>query len=117
MFTYPDGMSTDDYQFPDHNPRFLDEVVAIATPDILLACGGNKMCIYDAVETGNIDVGLDTMEIIDVIEEDERIACECFVQILLYSIVGRRCPCCTVSVLYSEVYVIQGVFCTVLIVK
>ncbi len=80
LFTYPDGMTVADYAFPDHVPPYLDEVLAAATPEVLSACGANKMCIYDAVETNDIAIGLDTMETVNRIEADEKLACEYFVQ-------------------------------------
>ena len=61
LFTYRGGQTYLDYAHPNHVPSFVDEVVAAATPDILEACGTNQECIFDATETGNINVGLQTM--------------------------------------------------------
>ncbi len=87
LFTYPDGMTFANYAFPNHDPPYLDEVVAAVTDtQILAACGGNKMCIYDAFETDDISIGLDTMETVDRIEEDDKLACKC------YRIMHGHCP-------------------------
>ena len=76
LFTYPEGRTYLDYAHPDHVPVSPDEVVAIATPEVLAACGTNKECIFDAVETGDISVGLETMGTIETNLADEAEACE-----------------------------------------
>ncbi len=63
---------------------FVDEVVENAPSDIVEMCGGNIRCIFDATQTGNIDVGLNTMNTEDTNMEDRiitgmylrRISCE-----------------------------------------
>lgn len=60
LFTYREGQTYLDYAHPNHVPSFIDEVVAAATPNILEACGSNLECIFDATETGDINVGLQT---------------------------------------------------------
>ena len=61
LFTYPEGTSAEDYAHPDHVPEFLDEVISTATVEVLSACGDSVQCIYDASQTGDINIGLETM--------------------------------------------------------
>ena len=60
LFTYPTDLSTDDFIFSNHVPIFVDEIQA--SPEVLAACGDNERCIFDASQTGNLDIGLDTMQ-------------------------------------------------------
>ena len=62
LFTYPPGSSAADFSVPDHEPDFVDEVVANATQEVLDLCGTNVRCIFDATQTGDVNVGLDTMQ-------------------------------------------------------
>ena len=71
VFTYPEGNTALDFAFPDHIPQFLDEVVATASVNVLTACGDSVQCIFDASQTGNISIGLETM-IINVANVDYR---------------------------------------------
>lgn len=70
-------MSTADYSFPDHIPPFLDQVVASAPSEIVTQCAGNKQCIFDAVQTGNPQIGTDTLDTINSNTEDVMTASEC----------------------------------------
>ena len=76
LFTYSDGHTYLDYAHPDHIPPFLDDVIAGATPEVLAACGTNLECIYDSLETGDINVGLETMSTLGVNFDDEAQACK-----------------------------------------
>ncbi len=67
-----------DFTVLDHNPPFLDEVVANASSEVLEMCGDNVECIFDSIETGDINIGLETMTIISKIDEDEKLACTLF---------------------------------------
>ena len=78
LFTYPEGMTAADYAVLDHDPPYLDEVLAAAPADILLVCGDNVECIFDSIETGNTDIGLETMNMISTIDEDEKLTCTLF---------------------------------------
>lgn len=69
-------MSATDFSFPDHIPLSLDEVVAGATQEVQDACQGNVKCIFDATQTGNMDIGLNTMQTEEVFMEDQMIACK-----------------------------------------
>ncbi len=60
FFTYPEGMSAANYSFPDHIPVFLDELGDIPQ-EVLDVCGDNAECIFDATQTGNLDIGLETL--------------------------------------------------------
>lgn len=61
LFTYPEESTTADYQFPNHMPVFLTNVLATAPQDVLDACGDNNDCIFDAIQTGDINIGIQTM--------------------------------------------------------
>ena len=61
LFKYPEGMSAEDFAHPEHIPEFLDEVVSTASIEVLTACGDSVQCIYDASQTGDISIGLETM--------------------------------------------------------
>ncbi len=76
LFTYPEGLTAADFAVLDHDPPYLDEVVAMASAEVLQACGDNVECIFDTMETGDINIGLETMTMISIIDEDERLACK-----------------------------------------
>lgn len=65
LFTYPNGTSFSDYYFPDFVPPYLQEVVNNAPPDIVNMCSGNQQCIFDAVETGDNNIGMGTSNVMD----------------------------------------------------
>ena len=73
LFTYPEGMGPEDFSFPNHVPRFLDEVVAEASQDVMDACDGDLMCIFDAIQTGNTAIGLMTKTLIETDIENRNI--------------------------------------------
>lgn len=53
-------MSAANYSVPDHEPVYLDELGDIDQA-VLDACGDNAECIFDATQTGNLDIGLETL--------------------------------------------------------
>lgn len=61
LFTYPDGTTAQDFQHPDHMPVFLDDVLANAPQHINDTCNNNTDCIFDAIQTGDLSMGLQTM--------------------------------------------------------
>ncbi|XP_064388044.1 uncharacterized protein LOC135336225 isoform X3 [Halichondria panicea] len=61
FFTYPEGMSAADYSFPNHEPIFADEAADSVPQDVLDACGDNQECIFDAIQTGNLEIGMETL--------------------------------------------------------
>ncbi len=71
LFTYPEGLTTEDFAVLDHDPPYLDEVVANASAEVRQMCGDNVECIFDSIETGDINIGVETMTIISQIDEDE----------------------------------------------
>ncbi len=79
LFTYPKGLTTEDFSVLFHDPPYLDEVVATASAEVLQMCGDNVECIFDSIETGDINIGLETMTMISIIDEDEKLACTLFV--------------------------------------
>ena len=62
LFTYPDGLSATNFSHPEHIPNFLDEVVSSTTDEIRSACNDNTQCIFDATETGDLAVGMATLQ-------------------------------------------------------
>ena len=76
MFTYPPGMSSVDFSFPDHIPLFVNEVFGDASPEVLDACGDNIQCIFDATQTGDVNIGLVTMQTDGENNENQAIACK-----------------------------------------
>ena len=83
LFTYPEGLTTEDFAVRDHDPPYLDEVVATASAEVLQMCGDNVECIFDSIETGDINIGLETVTMISIIDEDEKLACTLIHLILL----------------------------------
>ena len=78
LFTYPAGLGPGNFSHPYHIPAFLDEVVANASPEVLAACGNNTECIFDASETGDISIGLETMATNDINTNDQEQASKLF---------------------------------------
>lgn len=75
-FTYPDGLSPANFSNPDHLPRFLDDVLTNATDEIRSMCGDNAECIFDATETGDTSIGLETLNTNQNNNNDQMIACK-----------------------------------------
>lgn len=48
---------------PSFVPDFVADVVKNASQEVLDACNGDTQCIYDAVQTNNLEVGLSTTTI------------------------------------------------------
>lgn len=65
LFTYPTGMSAEDFSFPNHIPTFLDDVLAGAPQELMDQCGSDSMCIFDATQTGDVAIGLETKTLIE----------------------------------------------------
>ena len=61
LFRYPPGQTANDYAHRDHVPVFLQDVANGADPQVVAACGGDRLCIFDALQTGNINIGVATM--------------------------------------------------------
>ena len=76
LFTYPYGLTAANFSFPDHMPRFLDEVVANASADIIALCGDNAECIFDATETGDTNIGLESLSTNQENTNDQMIICK-----------------------------------------
>ena len=76
-------MSADNFSMPDHVPAFVDEVVAGASMEVIDSCGGNERCIFDASQTGNLDIGLTTMVIDKMNEENEMLAGKMIMTIII----------------------------------
>ncbi len=53
-------MSAANYSFPNHVPIFADETENVPD-DVLAACGDNQECIFDAIQTGNLEIGMETL--------------------------------------------------------
>ena len=61
---------------PDHMTTFLDEVVEGASNETRALCGDNAQCIFDATETGNMEIGLETLQTNQENVNDQIVACE-----------------------------------------
>jgi len=61
LFTYPAGIGVAEYAHPEHTPTFLSDIVDQVDPVLLAACRDNKECIFDASQTGDVNIGLETM--------------------------------------------------------
>ena len=72
-------MTAEDFSFPNHVPGFLDEVLAGASQEVVDVCGSDSMCIFDATQTGDLAIGIETMTLIET-------------DILNREIVGKSCP-------------------------
>ncbi len=110
LFTYPGGLSALNYSFPDHVPLFLDEVFATASQEILDLCQGNIRCIYDAVQTGNLDIGRDTMTIEETNTDDRMIASKSLLVAILFCYLFGGCCLMLLCVLDEFVVVVAVVF-------
>ena len=61
---------------PDHMPIFLDEVLDAASNETRALCGDNPECIFDATETGNMEIGLETLQTNQENVNDQIVACK-----------------------------------------
>ncbi|XP_033120224.1 uncharacterized protein LOC117119508 isoform X1 [Anneissia japonica] len=77
FFTYTPGNTYSDINDLQFVPMFTDELISEADNEFLQnvqeACGTSKECLYDALVTKNIAIGISTKETNDVFEEDEMI--------------------------------------------
>ena len=48
---------------PSFFPAFVSDLIGNASAEIREACGNDEQCIYDALQTGNVEVGLTTLQI------------------------------------------------------
>ena len=69
-------MSAENFTHHYHVPEFLDEVVSTATVEVLTACGDSVQCVFDASQTGDISIGLETMVTSEVNTENRLEASE-----------------------------------------
>ena len=74
LFTYPVGTSFIDYTFPDHIAPLLSDVVASAPASVVEMCNSNPQCIFDAVQTGDLAIGMGTLDTIDSNNNDVMVA-------------------------------------------
>ena len=63
LFTYGEGKSWEDYYDPNYKPTYD---ITFSDPKIEAAaianCKGDKFCLFDIAATGNIDVGMSTLQ-------------------------------------------------------
>ena len=57
-------------------PMFLDEVLDSASNEIRDLCGNDNECIFDVTETGNMEIGLETLQTSQDNNNDQMIACK-----------------------------------------
>ena len=62
LFYYPNNTGPKDFAFPRHEPPFIDEldVSAITDPALREACGNDRVCLYDGIQTGDVEVAAQT---------------------------------------------------------
>ena len=65
-------------------PTFLNQVLDTASNDTRALCGNNNECIFDATETGSMDIGLETLQTSQDNNNDQMIACK-FWSITIYN--------------------------------
>lgn len=66
LFYYPDGSGPADFSFPDYVPLFIDEaeftnLATAADENLITACGGDQRCLFDSIQTGDVEVGSHNM--------------------------------------------------------
>jgi hypothetical protein len=57
-------------------PAFLDEVLNTASSETRALCGNNPECIFDASETGSMEIGLETLQTNQDNNNNQMIACK-----------------------------------------
>ena len=68
IFTYPPGQNPRDFSNPSHVPPFLDEIET-TNSTLLELCGDNAQCLFDVVQTGDENVGRDTLQFEEQVTE------------------------------------------------
>lgn len=63
-------------------PVFLNDVLAAASNEIHELCANNMECIFDTVQTGNSEIGLETLETQQTNMKDQTIVCKLYLLIL-----------------------------------
>ena len=57
-------------------PTFLNDVLDSASNETRDACGNNPECIFDATETGSMEIGMETLQANQENNNNQMIACE-----------------------------------------
>ena len=57
LFAYPSGQTYLNYSYPDHVPRYSDEIDPALFVNFTTGCNNNSICLYDALESGDITLG------------------------------------------------------------
>ena len=60
MFVFPDCVLQDVFFDGAFRPAFLN--VSGLSPEIITLCGGNRECLYDASQTGNLVIAAQTAQ-------------------------------------------------------
>lgn len=76
LFTYPVDSGPANFSFPDHLPAFLEDIVENVPQEIRDACGDDPQCIFDYSETGNEEIGMETLNTNMENENDQIQACK-----------------------------------------
>ena len=63
LFTYPAGLGIANFSNPNHIPVFLDEIDSTTRQQAAKVCGNNIQCIFDFVQTGNMQLAQNTQYI------------------------------------------------------
>jgi len=64
IFTYANDEGVNTFSDPDHIPPFLDEIRDnLANNSTLVeVCGNNSQCLFDVGQTGDENVGMDSLQ-------------------------------------------------------
>ena len=64
IFTYGLNENVAAFSNPDHVPPFLDEIISNLERNSTLTemCGNNLQCLFDLDQTGDVNVGMDTLQ-------------------------------------------------------
>jgi len=64
IFTYASNESVSTFSHPNHMPPFMDEINSRLEENSALVeiCQNNTQCLFDADQTGDVNVGMDTLQ-------------------------------------------------------
>ena len=62
LFTYENGESVNTFSDPGHIPPFLDDILLDSNLTLFTTCMNSAECVFDTMQTGNISIGLATLE-------------------------------------------------------
>ena len=72
LFVYGASGSWSDYNRPNHEPVFADELTF--TPEQQAVCGDSLQCLYDLSQTGSEEIAMDTLLTDETNQQDQLIS-------------------------------------------